>query len=63
MADFGTSTVKIWQIADTENRGLLTPAGFSVALRLIGHCQTGKAPSLELAKKGIGQWLQIKRNQ
>ncbi|KAK5037679.1 hypothetical protein LTS07_001146 [Exophiala sideris] len=30
---------QIWQIADTENRGFLTPAGFGVALRLIGHAQ------------------------
>ncbi len=36
-------------MADTENRGLLTPAGFSVVLRLIGHCQAGREPSPELA--------------
>ncbi|KAI9871597.1 MAG: hypothetical protein M1830_002706, partial [Pleopsidium flavum] len=40
---------EIWQIADTENRGLLTPAGFGVVLRLIGHAQAGREPSPELA--------------
>ncbi|KAL1958355.1 hypothetical protein VTO42DRAFT_4672 [Malbranchea cinnamomea] len=39
----------IWQIADTENRGLLTPSGFSMVLRLIGHAQAGRAPVEELA--------------
>lgn len=43
---------QIWQIADAENRGLLTPAGFSVALRLIGHCQAGREPARELALQG-----------
>ncbi|KAB8342962.1 hypothetical protein FH972_022557 [Carpinus fangiana] len=41
----------IWQIGDTENRGLLTPAGFSVVLRLIGHAQGGREPNLELSKQ------------
>jgi epidermal growth factor receptor substrate 15 len=40
---------EIWQIADTENRGLLTSAGFCQVLRLIGHYQAGKEPSPELA--------------
>jgi len=40
---------QIWQIADKENRGLLTPSGFSVVLRLIGHAQAGRAPTEELA--------------
>ncbi|KAL2759528.1 hypothetical protein ACRALDRAFT_2038384 [Sodiomyces alcalophilus JCM 7366] len=40
---------EIWQIADNENRGFLTPAGFSAVLRLIGHAQAGREPSLELA--------------
>ncbi|KIW18075.1 hypothetical protein PV08_02362 [Exophiala spinifera] len=40
---------QIWQIADTENRGFLTPAGFGVALRLIGHAQAGRVPSAQLA--------------
>ncbi|EXJ76165.1 uncharacterized protein A1O5_00673 [Cladophialophora psammophila CBS 110553] len=40
---------QIWQIADTENRGFLTPAGFGVVLRLIGHAQTGRSPSAHLA--------------
>ncbi|KAJ5925588.1 hypothetical protein N7454_008227 [Penicillium verhagenii] len=40
---------EIWQIADRENRGLLTPAGFGVVLRLIGHAQAGRTLSAELA--------------
>lgn len=44
-----TDSAQIWQIADTENRGFLTPAGFSVALRLIGHAQAGREPTVELA--------------
>ncbi len=43
------NNAQIWQIADTENRGLLTPAGFGLVLRLIGHAQAGREPSLELA--------------
>jgi epidermal growth factor receptor substrate 15 len=43
---------QIWQIADTENRGLLTPSGFGVVLRLIGHAQAGRPPSAELATQG-----------
>ncbi|KAL3481126.1 hypothetical protein BJX99DRAFT_219099 [Aspergillus californicus] len=39
----------IWQIADKENRGLLTPSGFGVVMRLIGHAQAGRAPSEEMA--------------
>jgi epidermal growth factor receptor substrate 15 len=40
---------EIWQIADHENRGLLTKPGFCVAIRLIGHYQAGREPSAELA--------------
>ncbi|KIH90741.1 ef hand domain containing protein [Sporothrix brasiliensis 5110] len=40
---------EIWQIADRENRGFLTPAGFGVALRLIGHAQAGREPSPNIA--------------
>jgi epidermal growth factor receptor substrate 15 len=40
---------EIWQIADTENRGLLTMAGFCQVLRLIGHYQAGREPTIELA--------------
>ena len=42
---------EIWQIADTENRGLLTPAGFGIVLRLIGYAQSGRQVSAELALK------------
>ncbi|KAL6720340.1 hypothetical protein ACLMJK_002261 [Lecanora helva] len=45
---------EIWQIADTENRGLLTPAGFGIVLRLIGYAQAGRAVSSELAMKPGG---------
>jgi epidermal growth factor receptor substrate 15 len=40
---------EIWQIADTENRGLLTYPGFCQVLRLIAHYQAGRDPSPELA--------------
>lgn len=42
---------QIWQLGDAENRGFLTPAGFSVVLRLIGHMQADRhqVPSIELA--------------
>ena len=43
--------LQIWQIADTENRGLLTPAGFGIVLRLIGHYQAGREPTPELAQR------------
>src|SRR3954454_10623014 len=54
LAALGTSTDwdQIWQIADRENRGLLTPSGFGVVLRLIGHAQAGRPPSAELATQG-----------
>lgn len=40
---------EIWQIADKENRGFLTPTGFGIVLRLIGHAQAGSEPTRELA--------------
>ncbi|KAK3990750.1 tubulin alpha chain [Cladorrhinum sp. PSN332] len=40
---------EIWHIADKENRGFLTPAGFGIVLRLIGHAQAGREPTAELA--------------
>ncbi|KAH6848143.1 hypothetical protein B0I37DRAFT_158029 [Chaetomium sp. MPI-CAGE-AT-0009] len=40
---------EIWQIADKENRGFLTPAGFGIVLRLIGHAQAGREPTPEMA--------------
>ncbi|KAH9435739.1 hypothetical protein MCOR02_004658 [Pyricularia oryzae] len=40
---------EIWQIADQENRGFLTPAGFGIVLRLIGHAQAGREPTPEVA--------------
>ncbi|KAI1099628.1 hypothetical protein F4804DRAFT_321372 [Jackrogersella minutella] len=40
---------EIWQIADNENRGFLTPVGFGLVLRLIGHAQAGREPTPELA--------------
>ncbi|KAK5163569.1 uncharacterized protein LTR77_010518 [Saxophila tyrrhenica] len=43
---------EIWQIADTENRGLLTKPGFCMVVRLIGWWQNGQQqPSAELAFK------------
>ncbi|KAI4198366.1 MAG: hypothetical protein LQ350_005303 [Teloschistes chrysophthalmus] len=45
---------EIWQIADTENRGLLTPPGFGLVLRLIGYAQAGRSISPQLALKPGG---------
>ncbi|KAI4171242.1 MAG: hypothetical protein LQ343_004448 [Gyalolechia ehrenbergii] len=45
---------EIWQMADTENRGLLTPTGFGLVLRLIGYAQSGRQVSPELALKPGG---------
>jgi len=42
---------QIWQLADVENRGLLTKPGFCVALRLIAHYQAGRNPTPELGFK------------
>ncbi|KAK3320519.1 hypothetical protein B0T19DRAFT_450769 [Cercophora scortea] len=47
--DAGKQLLSIWQIADKENRGFLTPAGFGIVLRLIGHAQAGREPTAELA--------------
>ena len=53
--------MQIWQIADSENRGLLTPAGFGIVLRLIGYAQAGRPVSAELALKR--EWiLRIRAN-
>ncbi|EEP79238.1 conserved hypothetical protein [Uncinocarpus reesii 1704] len=43
----------IWQIADKQNRGLLTPSGFGIVMRLIGHAQAGRSPTEELAYQRI----------
>ncbi|KAK3044754.1 hypothetical protein LTS18_000450, partial [Coniosporium uncinatum] len=40
---------EIWQIADTDNRGFLSSAGFCICLRLISHAQNGREPSQDLA--------------
>ncbi|KAI2467789.1 hypothetical protein F4781DRAFT_297585 [Annulohypoxylon bovei var. microspora] len=40
---------EIWQVADNENRGFLTPVGFGLVLRLIGHAQAGREPTPEMA--------------
>jgi epidermal growth factor receptor substrate 15 len=32
----------IWTIADKENNGFLTRKGVAIAVRLIGHAQTGE---------------------
>jgi epidermal growth factor receptor substrate 15 len=38
----------IWTLADRDNNGFLTPAHFSIALRLIGHAQSGKVVTDDL---------------
>jgi epidermal growth factor receptor substrate 15 len=39
---------EIWQLSDTENSGFLNQIGFSTALRLIGHAQSGARVSAQL---------------
>lgn len=39
---------EIWQLADPTNLGYLTQFGFNVALRLIGHVQSGAKPDRAL---------------
>lgn len=41
----------IWSIADKDNQGLLQPPQFSIALRLIGHAQSGKIVTDDLAQQ------------
>lgn len=55
--DISDRSWQIWQIADHENRGLLTKPGFSVALRLIGHYQAGREPTAELAFRRMSRNL------
>lgn len=47
--DQGRFDWQIWQLADRENRGFLTPAGFGIVLRLIGHAQAGREPTHDVA--------------
>ncbi|KAI7185101.1 hypothetical protein KC352_g22657 [Hortaea werneckii] len=47
---------EIWQIADTENRGLLTKAGFCMVLRLIGHVQ--QQPGREVVQQPADKMLE-----
>ncbi|EMR09254.1 hypothetical protein PNEG_02588 [Pneumocystis murina B123] len=39
---------EIWKIADDENMGFLTRKRFNIALRLVGHAQEGRRPSIDL---------------
>lgn len=43
---------QIWQVADTEDKGFVTTAGFYVILRLIGHAQAGRPIRPDVALKG-----------
>ncbi|KAF9303273.1 hypothetical protein BGZ74_004073 [Mortierella antarctica] len=36
---------QIWVLADTDNKGVLGQQGFSIAVKLIAHAQSGKTPS------------------
>ncbi|KAG0210500.1 hypothetical protein BGX33_004853 [Mortierella sp. NVP41] len=36
---------QIWLLADTDNKGVLGQQGFSIAVKLIAHAQSGKTPS------------------
>lgn len=46
-----TVDTQIWSIVDYENRGLLTPVGFGMVLRLIGHAQAGAPISYQIAER------------
>jgi hypothetical protein len=46
-----TPYLQIWQIADEEDKGFLTPPGFGKVLRLIGYAQAGRPVSAALALK------------
>lgn len=52
---FMADGIQIWQIADNENRGFLTPSGFGVVLRLIGHAQAGRVPVASIASQRMYQ--------
>ena len=56
-ADLPSSNAQIWEIADTENRGFLTPAGFGVVLRLIAHVQNGREAIADLAFRRKEPWF------
>ncbi|KAG0344695.1 hypothetical protein BG004_004252 [Podila humilis] len=36
---------QIWVLADSDNKGVLGQQGFSIAVKLIAHAQSGKTPS------------------
>jgi epidermal growth factor receptor substrate 15 len=42
---------EIWQLADSDNAGVLTRKGVAVAVRLIGHAQKGEQVSEALINK------------
>lgn len=50
---------EVWQVADSENNGFLTPERFGTACRLIAHAQQGESVKPELAnKRNFGlSWL------
>ncbi|KAF9977719.1 hypothetical protein BGZ73_005082 [Actinomortierella ambigua] len=39
---------QIWVLADADNKGVLNQQGFSIAVKLIAHAQSGKTPSSAL---------------
>jgi epidermal growth factor receptor substrate 15 len=53
---------QIWQIADTEDKGFLTPAGFYIILRLIGYAQAGRPVSAALALKSEANIWAVSRH-
>ncbi|CAG8488332.1 4833_t:CDS:10 [Ambispora leptoticha] len=46
-----TGNRAIWQIADSENKGFLTPQTFSIAIKLIAQAQNGQEPDRSLINK------------
>ncbi|KAF9921572.1 hypothetical protein FBU30_008364 [Linnemannia zychae] len=43
-----TTLGEIWELVDTDNKGVLAPNSFNFAVRLIAHAQNGKKLSSEL---------------
>jgi hypothetical protein len=49
---------EIWNLADYQSSGTLTPQGFDIACRLVGHAQAGQTASQDLINKGVSwQWF------
>jgi len=48
-------------LADSDNKGVLGQQGFSIAVKLIAHAQSGKTPSAALINVGKRSTLRKQR--